>query len=142
MHFLASTASRLSCWHFTRVGASINLHYEELVASHARGIDKSRAQCVTRLGFEEEQDVSGAPTGYVSGAHPSDLSIRALFAYRSFIDYSTFETSKNKSLIYKDAAIRKRCAIWRTLGKSPTREIVISTASPFFPAPIRGTDRV
>jgi len=39
----------LSRWRFTRVGASINLyHYEELIASHARGIDKSRAQCVTR----------------------------------------------------------------------------------------------
>lgn len=54
MHFLTSTASYLFYWRFTRVGASINLHYEELIASHARCIDKSRAQCVTRRSKEEQ----------------------------------------------------------------------------------------
>lgn len=63
-------------WRFTRVGESINPHYEELVASHARCIDKSRAQCVTWQ-FEEEQDL----LAHLPGVPRNTISLRTLLIF-------------------------------------------------------------
>lgn len=69
-------------WRFTRVGESINLHYKELVASHARCIDKSRAQCVTWQ-FEEEQDL----LVYLPGVPRNTISLRIVYILSSAIYY-------------------------------------------------------